>query len=322
MIKRLTLIIVLTFILASPAVALNIFYPADGTYVVHSDFLIIKAGDGVDGLTLDIGGDKSDLLDISSAEYKAAFADFLIVQPNWDAGKNTVKVEAYKGGKKTSEAQAEFFFQDNIADPPPSDYKRFIMHKPEQEVFCTGCHNMNPTPVQLETVGAENPCASCHKRMLEHKNVHGPAGAWQCVYCHDAKSSPVRYAPRKKDAKLCAECHEDIVGRFGAAKRVHGPVEVGMCSVCHDSHASDNLSQILRKANELCLSCHEGVDKTIHVISGFSGGTHPLDGVEDPSTGGNLTCVSCHDPHVGEARYYFRDGITSRMLLCQRCHKK
>ncbi len=321
MINRLVILSIL-LLLASPAFAVEIFYPADGTYVVHSDFLIVKAGEGVDGLTLDIGGEKSDLLDISGADYRAAFGDFLIVQPNWDSGKNTVIVEAYKAGKKIAEKKSTFFYQTNLTEPPPAGFKRFTMHLPEQEAFCADCHTMNPTPDQLKMVGADNPCASCHKRMLEHKNVHGPAGAWQCAYCHDAKSSPVRYVPRKVNAPLCNECHEGIVNKFKKSKKIHGPVEVGLCNACHDSHASDNPAQVLRPINELCLGCHEGVDKEIHVISVFSGGSHPLSGVEDPSRGVELSCVGCHDPHVGAARYYFRGGATSRMMLCQRCHKK
>lgn len=196
------------------------------------------------------------------------------------------------------------------------------MHKPEQEVFCTGCHNMNPTPAQLEEVGADNPCASCHKRILERKNVHGPAGAWQCVYCHDAKSSPVRYAPRSDKGDLCAECHQDIIDKFSASKLLHGPVAVDMCSLCHDSHASDYPAQLLRPINEVCLGCHEGIDKEPHVITGFTGGKHPLAGVKDPSRPRELSCSGCHEPHAGAARYYFQGGASSRMMLCQKCHQK
>ncbi len=312
----------LGLMLATPALGAEIFYPADGTYVVHSDFLIVKAGEDADALTLTIGGEKSDLLDISSAEYRNAFADFLIVQPNWDSGKNTVKLEAYREGKKIAEKSATFFFLDGLTDSPPEGFERFVMHRPEQDAFCTGCHNMNPTRAELEMVGEDNPCASCHKRMLEHEYVHGPAGAWQCIYCHDPDSRPLRFAPRKVDAPLCSECHEDIVGRFKKAKRIHGPVEVGLCSVCHDSHASGQQSQILLKTNQLCLGCHEGIDQGLHVVAGFSGNPHPLEGVRDPSTGGELSCAGCHDPHVGEGNYYFRGGVTSRMMLCQRCHKK
>ena len=59
------LFVLLLMLAAMPALALEIFYPADGTYVIHSDFLIIKAGEGIEGLTLEIGGEKSELLDIS-----------------------------------------------------------------------------------------------------------------------------------------------------------------------------------------------------------------------------------------------------------------
>lgn len=311
------------FVLASPVCALEIFYPADGTYVVHSDFLIIKAGEAADGLVLDIGGEKSDLLDISGEDYKAAFSDFLIVQPNWDEGKNTIGVEAFKAGKKISEKKATFFYQKTLTDPPPEGYKRFIMHLPEQEVFCAGCHNMKPTAAQLEKVGTDNPCASCHKRMLDHKNIHGPAGAWQCSYCHIAKPGPKRYQPRSTNADLCYECHEDMADDLKKAKFVHGPVQVGLCSLCHDSHASDFKSQSLRTINTLCLGCHEGIDKEGHVGRGIGGASHPLSGVPDPSDRTqDLSCTGCHNPHAGAVEYLFVQDITSRMMLCQKCHKK
>lgn len=323
MVKHLFLVFLVLLLTVSSAFAVEIFYPADGTYVIHSNFLIVKGGDEAEGLTLEIGGEKSDLLDISSAEYKAAFGDFLIVQPNWDPGKNTVVVEAYKGGKKIAEKKAEFYYQNDQTEPPPAGYKRFIMHKPEQEAFCTGCHNMNPTKEQFEMIGAENPCASCHKRMLSRENVHGPAGAWQCAYCHDAGSRPVRYAPRKDDATLCNECHQEMVDKFKSAKFVHGPVAVGMCNVCHDAHASDNPAQVLTQTNTLCLGCHEGIDDGVHVVRGIGGKAHPLSGVPDPSNPSHeLSCTGCHNPHSGDVEYLYQRGITSRMMLCQICHKK
>ncbi|MCF6180181.1 MAG: cytochrome c3 family protein, partial [Geopsychrobacter sp.] len=253
---------------------------------------------------------------------KAAFGDFLIVQPAWDVGKNTVIVEAYKAGKKVAEKKSDFYFQEIQLDLPPHGFKRFVMHTAEQEAMCVNCHNMQPTKEQLEMVGEDNPCASCHKRMLAHKNVHGPAGAWQCVYCHDAESQPVRYMPRSEKGDLCAECHQNIMEKFKAAKVQHGPVAVGICNVCHDSHASDNPAQLFRPINEVCLGCHEGIDKGAHVITGFSGKSHPLKGVPDPSRPRELACSGCHDPHAGVARYYFQGGVSSRMMLCQRCHKK
>jgi predicted CXXCH cytochrome family protein len=320
MMKRLPILLFL-LLLTSPALALDIFYPADGTYVTRSNFLIVRAGADVEGLTLDIGGEKSDLLDISGDDYRAAFGDFLIVQPAWDSGKNTVKVEAYKGGKVVAEKGAVFFFQDNPGTVPPENYKPFIMHTPEQEAQCVACHNMNPTPAQLQLTGADNPCASCHARMLETKNVHGPAGAWQCIYCHDTEAAP-RYAPRSRNADLCNECHDDMTKESSEVKFVHGPVAVGLCTLCHDAHASDNPAQLLRPINQLCLGCHEGIDGGTHVTRGVSGNPHPLSGIPDPSREGELSCVGCHSPHGGKSPYLFRNGLSGRMSLCQICHSK
>ncbi len=322
MMKRLAVLLCM-LLLASPALALDIFYPADGTYVVNSDFLIIKAGENVAGLTLEIGGEKSDLLDISSAEYKAAFGDMLIVQPNWDPGKNTVIVEAYTAGKKVTERKIIFFYQVNPLEAPPEGFKRFVMHTAEKEALCAGCHTMNPTSEQYEMVGADNPCASCHKRMLDHKNVHGPAGAFQCSYCHDAGSRPAKYQARKSDIELCAECHLGKIDAIKQSKKIHGPVALGLCSLCHDSHASANPAQILLPVNQLCLTCHEGIDKEPHAVTGMDGQRHPLDGVSDPSRPGHeLSCVGCHDPHAGVSEYLFVGQVSSRFSLCQKCHLK
>ncbi len=321
MTKRILLLFIL-FLSVSPAFALDIFYPADGTYVTRSDYLIVRAGADIDGLTLEIGGEKSDLLDISADDYRAAFGDKLIVQPNWDAGENTVKVEAYKGGKLVAEKQAVFFFQDDPVAAPPADYKRFVMHTPAQEAQCVACHNMKPTQAQLQLVGADNPCASCHARMLEPENVHGPAGAWQCAYCHDAKSSPVRYEPSSRNSDLCNECHDDMAKETSEVKFVHGPVAVGLCTLCHDTHASDNPAQLLLPVNQLCLGCHEEIDDGTHVNRGVSGNPHPLSGVPDPSREGELSCVGCHNPHGGKSPYLFSNGLSGRMSLCQLCHNK
>ena len=317
------LFVLLLMLAAMPALALEIFYPADGTYVIHSDFLIIKAGEGIEGLTLEIGGEKSELLDISGDDYQATFGDKLIVQPNWNPGENTVAVEAYKGGKKVATAKARFYYQQDPTSPPPANYQRFVMHTAERAAKCDDCHDMTPSQQEFETIGAANPCTTCHKRMLNHSNVHGPAGAWQCAYCHDANSQPNRYAPRITDGTLCYECHSDMADDLKKAKFVHGPVEVKQCNLCHDSHASDFPAQIITKTNTLCLGCHEGIDKSGHVGRGVGGSSHPLEANIDLSNPNRpMSCVSCHDPHSGVVEYYFVDGLTNRMMLCQNCHKK
>lgn len=310
-----------------PAAALEIVYPADKTYVLRSDFLIIKGGEtpALEGMTISINGAKSELIDVSAADYRAAFGDFLILEPEFDPGRNQVEVDGYAGGKKVVSARADLFYLDG--DPtaiPPAGYAPFVMHLPEKEKLCAGCHNMTPDKAELAAEdAATNPCASCHRRMLNEKYVHGPAGVWRCAYCHDAGSKPARYRARSAGASLCNECHLDKVRQYNANKFVHGPVGVGLCGTCHDIHASANPAQLLAPVNQVCLGCHAPIATDMHVVRGVGGKGHPLEGVADPSQPGRtLSCASCHDPHGGQARSFFVRGITNRFALCQLCHEK
>lgn len=309
------------------ALSLEIVYPSDKTYFPRSNFLIIKGGNApaLEGMTIEINGAKSDVIDISGADYKAAFADFLILQPEFDPGKNKVTVEGYAGGKKVGEIAADVYYLDG--DPtaiPPSGYRPFVMHLPEKEALCAPCHNMEPDKAELRAeTEALNPCASCHRRMLNKEYVHGPAGVYRCVYCHEPGSKPEKYRARSTGADLCNECHLDKVKDFNNNKFVHGPVGVGLCTACHDPHASDHEAQLTAWVNTVCLGCHSAFNASSHVIRGVTGKGHPLQDVDDPSNPGHpLSCAGCHDPHGGNASALFRGGLTSRFGLCQRCHKK
>lgn len=316
------------FLGCSAAMALDIVYPADKTVVVRSDFLVVKVGEtpAVDALTVEINGVTSDAIDIGSPEYRAAFRDFVILQPEWDKGKNSLRVRTYSGGKTVGEATAAFVYiaGDDPAAVLPPGYRRFVMHLPEKEALCAPCHNMNPDKAQLSgATAADNPCASCHQRMLAQKYVHGPEGVFQCVDCHDGASRPARWQVTKTNLVLCGECHTDKIVEFRKNAFVHGPVGVGDCTVCHDPHASNYPGQLHAAINPLCLGCHATVRNGQHVLRGVGGAGHPLDKVKDPANpGGDLTCASCHDPHGGASQYFYQKGIASRMSLCQLCHKK
>lgn len=309
------------------ALSLEIVYPADKTNFPRSNFLILKGGQNpaLEGMSVEINGAKSDIIDISGADYRAAFADFLILQPTFDPGKNRVVVEGYAGGKKVSTASADVYFLNG--DPsavPPAEYRPFIMHLPEKEALCAPCHNMNPDTAELRAESEQhNPCASCHRRMLNEKYVHGPAGVYRCVYCHQTDSRPAKYQVKSHDARLCNECHMEKVEEFKTNPYIHGPVGAGLCSVCHDAHASENPGQLLASTNVVCLGCHEKIAKDAHVVRGVLGKGHPVEGLPDPSNPGReLSCASCHDPHAGANNYLFQRGITGRFGLCQICHKK
>ncbi len=324
MCRALILAAVIVFSWISSAAALEVLYPANGTYINRSEALVIKAGDGVDGLVLELGGEASDLIDISGEQYRAAFQDLLILNPEFDAGENHVKVRGYKQGEKVAETSVSFFFRTDQLAAPPEGYRRFEMHVPDKEAACAACHNLKPTEADLDLSSAKNnPCVSCHRGMLRPEWSHGPAGAFECGSCHELENEKGRFRERKINADLCTECHEDIVEEYMQAKFVHGPVEAGLCNVCHDSHATPHRGQLVAEANTLCLSCHETVDDGIHVVRGVTGRAHPLSGPKDPSRKGRVfDCTGCHNPHGGNSTYYFQRGIGSRMQLCLICHRK
>lgn len=311
-----------------PALALEIVYPSDKTVVMRSDFLIIKGGvqPPLDAMIIEVNGVASDPVDISDEEYKTAFADFLILEPEWSKGKNTIKISGLAGGKSVATKTAEIYFSP-LTDPLtmiPAGYKPFVMHTAEKEALCAPCHNMQPTTAQLRSATSEdNPCGSCHRRMLDKAFVHGPEGVFQCVDCHDSKNTAQRWRVTKTELVLCGECHTDKIDEFKKNTFVHGPVAIGQCTICHDPHAAAESAQLSAPINQLCIGCHSSVKSGIHVLQVTKGTGHPLSKVKDPlNPGRSISCVSCHNPHGGKSPELFIRNINSRFALCQECHKK
>jgi len=315
-------------LLARPATAgVIMVYPEPGTSVADSRHLVLKLGStDITGVVVTVNGVTSDSLPVGTVEYKRAFRDFLILQPLWDKGKNELLVETYAGDKKLESFRAELFYAPKGEGVDvPAAFRRAVMHRPEADSLCVPCHIMRPTMKQvLDVPDKDNACYSCHRRMANQKYVHGPVGTYSCAYCHSLQGTPL-YATPKRDARLCYECHQEKQKELKGFKFLHGPVAAEMCEICHDSHGSDNPAQLVMPINKLCLSCHEQIATSVHVTALSSGAGHPLSGMSDPSERGRgreLSCVSCHNPHGGKARYYFITGSDNRMELCQSCHNK
>ena len=315
------------FLAAVPALALEIISPPDGSIVSKSTRLVIKGGDKppIDAITIAVNGEKSDLLDISSAAYRQSFKDFVFLEAEYDPGVNQIEVEGYAGGKRVTTAKSKVYLSDGVIEPPtPFAEKPF--HTDESEARCTGCHhNLNPAPKDLSNpVPGQNPCSTCHAAILAGKNVHGPAGVYDCTVCHDPKSTPAKYALADRDGKFCSECHEDILAAARKSAFVHGPVASENCLACHDPHSSD-APGIVRGAtlNASCNPCHAAVtEQKIHGIRTVSGTSHPLEGKKNPAQPGKpFHCASCHDPHGAQVKGYLRGGGIG-FNFCKQCHVK
>lgn len=328
MLKRIVLAIsIILLITATTALAaIDFIYPAQNSSVTTSGHLIFKLNQvDITSLRITLNGVAGDPVDVGSPEYRKLFQDFFIAQSLWDPGVNKITVDLFKGGQKLESANLSVFFTDGGAQKTPPEYSATTLHRQENERFCQSCHTMNPTPAQMNSsIEKENPCYICHKKMLSVKYVHGPAGTYSCGYCHSSKGNP-KHAVAKRGAELCYECHSDMAAQVKKNKFVHGPVDAGMCEACHDPHGSQNESQLLKPINELCLSCHGHIRTQKHVVMTTTGEGHPLSGKKDPlraASGKMMSCVSCHNPHGGNVRYFFFNNVEDRMALCQACHNK
>ncbi len=312
---------------ATPALALEIISPADGTILAKTTRLVIKGGDKppLDGITIKVNSEKSDLIDISSAAYRQSFKDFVFLEAEYDPGVNQIEVEGYAAGKRVATAKVKVFLPTGVVEPP-APFAPSAFHTAEREAMCNGCHHkLNPSVNELANpVPGQNPCSSCHLAITNGKYVHGPTGVFDCVACHDTKSQPVKYAVPDNEGKFCVECHEDTLPAGNKAAFVHGPVAAWLCLTCHSPHASD-APGILREAsvNKSCNNCHDDVEKRDHVVRTTAGGGHPLEGKRDPARPGKtFHCASCHDPHIGKIATLLRYEAANAYALCRSCHKK
>jgi len=205
---------------------------------------------------------------------------------------------------------------------------------------CTACHEYSEAPgadegrIKLAAEGNAL-CFVCHTDIQEKlkgkKLVHGPAQE-DCLTCHDPHSSDTEKLLKDKQQDLCAACHADVGDKLAKSKFVHGAIKDHGCTACHDPHASDTAPMLADEPEKLCMSCHRWEESanpkntTRHRLLDTPDGLghplvgHPFRGVLDPSAKGQpLSCLSCHDPHVGPDRPRLKPG-KAQDDFCSRCH--
>lgn len=100
----------------------------------------------------------------------------------------------------------------------------------------------------------------------------------------------------------CTTCHT----KFAANKFEHAPVKAGLCTTCHtvpDAHFKGKGKVITKKLASDCYSCHVRKDtgSTVH-----------------GALGNPESCITCHNPHGGNQRYFIK--LASVKILCLNCH--
>jgi len=210
--------------------------------------------------------------------------------------------------------------------------------------------------VPLEKNFGSAKCVECHRDKSQGKHVHS-AIAIGCTACHDvATAKGVTLINLISPANaLCFGCHEKSTDKV-----LHGPYAQGLCVACHSPHASDYPDQLVAAPQDVCLGCHArarlrvnrrtqtvttpwGFVLTAAQMQGWQPlnlnqtltANHPVAGhpVSGPNTAlgrGEITCLSCHDPHHSNKPNLLppREGKNTALsreagyptALCDSCH--
>ena len=195
----------------------------------------------------------------------------------------------------------------------------------------------DPHPVRVDE---NTDCTQCHADHASGDHVHA-ALKRGCISCHKIANhdDATFVAVPPKESNDCRECHKALFVRHP-----HFPYAAGMCTRCHDPHASRYARLLRTKVNDLCLDCHlqskaKLVSRYVPTIEltedhrlGHPYVRHPVTGPQDPITGGEMSCVSCHLPHGGNKLHQLRMGSeipedalnqnTETRDMCEKCHMK
>ncbi len=213
-------------------------------------------------------------------------------------------------------------------------------------------------PVPLGKNPDSSVCLQCHSDKNQGKHVHS-AIAMGCTTCHDVTTAKgVTLISLVSPANtLCFTCHDK-----SSDKVLHGPYAEGLCVTCHSPHSSKYPDQLLTDQQDLCLGCHArarlkvnrrkqtvktpwgvtltsvemqgwhflNLNKTLtdnHPVAG-----HPVTGPNSALGKGQITCLSCHQPHASNKPNLLPANVRGAKpglaglgdyptSLCETCHK-
>jgi predicted CXXCH cytochrome family protein len=246
-------------------------------------------------------------------------------------------------------------------DPHQSDRPKLMqkfVHLPFGDKQCEICHQpAKDGKVVLTQASVKEVCVTCHAEQaqkIESSKVQHPGAMGDCTDCHSPHAGKSPGFPKPDGVNVCLTCHATQAEQ--AKKRVHHEPAFGQgCGTCHDGHGSDYAKLLRAKdVNTLCLECHgpdanpKAVGKE-NLVAIFNGkvklpgdyftkvfplplrygvghptSRHPVGDAVDIKTKKviPLNCLSCHQPHSGQANGILVKDQEANMAFCRSCHKE
>ena len=204
-------------------------------------------------------------------------------------------------------------------------------------------------------------CLMCHDDIGETADAatvpHDAMAMGTCTICHNPHATPQRKLVKHPGGGACGECHDQVAGPGEVA---HGIIDLVGCEACHEPHGSENDTLLRQSGSDLCLACHgpdgvrvdeeQGVARLLDRFPVPAESARTItrlrlsaDGLSDhPVTNhrvlgtptnkelklsgadfeGELTCLTCHNPHKGRSASLFQWDASSSLEVCQACHQK
>ena len=135
------------------------------------------------------------------------------------------------------------------------------------------------------------------------------ASKMQCTSCHNAHDNGVGNFLKleSRNGTLCTTCHD----RRGFEMSAHSPASSTQfkqgCASCHMQHGAARTSPLLTmQERDLCGSCHRAQADAMRPGAATR---HRLNDGMGPYGRRDLTCATCHEPHVVRASVAFNRQV-------------
>ncbi len=173
---------------------------------------------------------------------------------------------------------------------------------------CQACHAEGKIKDNEET------CLVCHeqvrRQLFSSHNHLGISPGNSCTACHSPHAGDSQKLLKGSRMQICRNCHEDTFQRYADLLYRHPKVATGECAQCHFVHGSDRIAMTREDGNKVCSTCHETQGQFSHPVGV---------GINDPRTGQEMTCNSCHNPMGTD----FKGNLvlSGSKDLCVQCHQ-